>query len=892
MMGMLVHFPFVLLGVLIAVVVVQAQDQSGFISIDCGLPEASSYTEKDTGIFYISDAKFIDAGVSKSITPAEKSTHQQQLAYVRSFPSGVRNCYRINVTSGNRYLIRATFFYGNYDGLNQTPQFDLHLGANIWDTVKFLNASLSTISEIIYTPSLDYIYPCLVDTGTGTPFISALELRTLNHASYVTPSAESLVNPWRYDLGSITDLEYRYKDDVYDRIWRPNGFKWWTQLSSTLNPDDLTQNEYIPPAVVMSTAATPTNASAPLKFYWDADNETEQFYIYMHFNEVEKLKANETRAFNIYMNDKLFYGPLAPIYQTTTTIYSTSALTGATRYIFSLAKTHNSTLPPTINAVEFYKVKDFPQSETEQDDVDAITNIKNAYGVARNWQGDPCGPVAYIWEGLNCSNDSDTPPRITSLDLSNNSLSGPVPDFLTQLQSLKVLNLENNNLKGSVPRGLVDRSKQGSLSLSLGQNPNICESAPCIQQTDNQQPNDDRHQKNKNNIVIPIVASVAGILVLLVIAAAAIICGLKKRKPQASVNIDVETNTPNGSEFESKQRQYTFNDLVKITDNFTRIIGRGGFGKVYHGLIDDTQVAVKMLSPSSVRGYEQFLAEASDHFLHKSFCVNSTKSVIKLLMRVHHRNLTSLVGYCNEENNIGLIYEYMANGNLDETLSGKNSRAMFLTWEDRLQIALDAAQGLEYLHNGCKPPIIHRDVKSTNILLNENFQAKLADFGLSKSFPTDGATHLSTVVAGTPGYVDPEYGISSRLTEKSDVYSFGVVLLEIVTGQAAIAKTPDKTHISEWISSLLSNGDIKNIADSRLQEEFDTSSVWRVVEIGMASVSTNPAKRPTMSDIVNELKECLTAELARKYTACDPQNNDSIELVNVNFTTEIGPPAR
>ncbi|KAL2617432.1 hypothetical protein GLYMA_08G198400v4 [Glycine max] len=509
MMGMLLQFLYVLFGVLISVVLVQAQDQSG-------------YTEKTTSIFYISDAKFIDAGVSKSISPAEKSTHLQQLAYVRSFPSGERNCYRINVTSGTKYLIRATFFYGNYDGLNQPPQFDLHLGPNLWDTVSFPNASLSEISEIIYTPSLDYIHPCLVNKGQGAPFISTIELRTLKNASYVTASAESLAYYRRYDLGSITNLVYRYNYDVYDRIWVPHGFNQWTQLSSTLN-HDIFQNDYKLPEVVMSTAATPINASAPFQFYWDPDNVNEKFYIYMHFNEVKILAENETRTFNIFMNGKLFYGPLTPGYLTKNIIYSTSALTGATRYLFSLAKTGTSTLPPIMNAMEIYKVIDFAQSETEQDDVDAITNIKNAYGVDRNWQGDPCGPVAYIWEGLNCSYDNT--PRITSLnlsssgltgqilsfiseltmlqylDLSNNSLSGSVPDFLTQLQSLKVLNLAKNNLTGPVPGGLVERSKQGSLSLSLDQNPNLCESDPCIQQTNNKQPDGDQ-QKNKSNIVI------------------------------------------------------------------------------------------------------------------------------------------------------------------------------------------------------------------------------------------------------------------------------------------------------------------------------------------------------------------------------------------------------
>ena len=162
-------------------------------------------------------------------------------------------------------------------------------------------------------------------------------------------------------------MVYRYNYDVYDRIWVPHGFNQWTQLSSTLNLD-IFQNDYKLPEVVMSTAATPINASAPFQFYWDPDNVNEKFYIYMHFNEVKILAENETRTFNIFMNGKLFYGPLTPGYLTTNIIYSTSALTGATRYLFSLAKTGTSTLPPIMNAMEIYKVIDFAQSETEQDD--------------------------------------------------------------------------------------------------------------------------------------------------------------------------------------------------------------------------------------------------------------------------------------------------------------------------------------------------------------------------------------------------------------------------------------------------------------------------------------------------------------------------------------------
>jgi len=137
-------------------------------------------------------------------------THQQQLHLVRSFPSGARNCYKINVNSGIKYLIRATFYYGNYDNLNEPPQFDLHFGANVWDTVNFPNASLTTTKEIIYTPSQDHIQPCLVNTGNGTPFISVIELRPLNNKSYVTDAANSVLSLFlRYDLGSITNFEYR-----------------------------------------------------------------------------------------------------------------------------------------------------------------------------------------------------------------------------------------------------------------------------------------------------------------------------------------------------------------------------------------------------------------------------------------------------------------------------------------------------------------------------------------------------------------------------------------------------------------------------------------------------------------------------------------------------------
>ncbi|XP_020971682.1 probable LRR receptor-like serine/threonine-protein kinase At1g05700 isoform X1 [Arachis ipaensis] len=210
----MLHSLFLLLGALSLLTLVIGQDQSGFISIDCGLPENFSYTEKNTGINYISDANFIDSGVSKTLSPEDRITHQQQFSYLRSFPNGVRNCYKINMTSGVDYLIRASFLYGNYDGLNKLPQFELHVGPNVWETVKFTNSSISVNYEIIYSSSQDHIHLCLANTGTGTPFISVIELRTLPNDTYSISiqSVGSLARVLRLDLGSITNLTYRLNE--------------------------------------------------------------------------------------------------------------------------------------------------------------------------------------------------------------------------------------------------------------------------------------------------------------------------------------------------------------------------------------------------------------------------------------------------------------------------------------------------------------------------------------------------------------------------------------------------------------------------------------------------------------------------------------------------------
>ncbi|XP_062008518.1 probable LRR receptor-like protein kinase At1g51890 isoform X3 [Rosa rugosa] len=900
---------------------VHAQDdQSGFISIDCG-KSGSSYTEKVTGITYISDSNFVDTGESNFILDKYFDAHPQPYQSLRSFPQGIRNCYKINITSGTKYLIRAIFVHGNYDGQDKLPKFDLYLGPNLWDSVKLMNASIGVTKELIhYVPRpRNYIQLCLVNKLSGIPFISAIELRPLPNSTY-PPNMGPMALVWRFDTGQLAPnfAKYRYPFDVLDRFWNVfNDFDYWKQLNSSTDSDVSTtmpseSDHYIQlPFVVMSTASTPKNANGSLNNFWppEADDKNADYYIYMHFAEVERLQPNQSRQFNITVNGDHFYGPFVPTYFKTNTIYNPKALKGGLNNV-TISRTENSSLPPILNAFEIYVLKEFSELETNHEDVGAITNIKSSYKIKSNWQGDPCTPTRYSWEGLNCSyHEDDESPRIISLcefirylarsglqgeidpyisnlamlqtlDLSNNNLTGPIPEFLSQLPNLvhldlssnnltgqipdifsqlpklTFLNLEKNKLMGLIPEGLIQRKNNGFLTLRLCENPNLRGTVSC-------------NKKKKQNVLLFVAISIVGVSILVVIYAAIRWSFIRKRQHG---DFTYTKDTVQFGTLESSKRKFAHSEIVKITNNFERILGKGGFGTVYHGHLDDTQVAVKMLSPSSVQGFQQFHAE------------------VNLLIRVHHKNLTSLVGYCNDETNLGLVYEYMANGNLQEHLSDSSSH--IISWEGRLRIASDAAQGLEYLHYGIKPPIIHRDVKSANILLNENFQAKVSDFGLSKNFPTDVGTHISTVVAGTPGYLDPEYYLSNRLTEKSDVYSFGIVLLEIITGRPVLSKTDERIHISQWVGFMLETGNIYSIVDPRLEGNFTVNSVWKAVEIAMACVSPSAIKRPIMSQVVIELKECLATQMGETKHNNETELTCSTDLMSNNSIVMLSPSVR
>jgi serine/threonine protein kinase len=224
----------------------------------------------------------------------------------------------------------------------------------------------------------------------------------------------------------------------------------------------------------------------------------------------------------------------------------------------------------------------------------------------------------------------------------------------------------------------------------------------------------------------------------------------------------------------------------------------------------------------------------------------------------------ALVGYCQEGDEQILIYEYMPGGTVRESLYGTaKARNNPISWRTRLDIALNAAEGLEYLHTGCVPAIIHRDVKSSNILLSANMMAKVADFGLSKAVVNENVSHVSTLVKGTAGYLDPEYYTMQKLTTKSDVFSFGIVLLELICGRQSLDTTLHdqmEWNIGEWVKPHVAAGDINNIIDKAMGDNYKLESIWKVAEIAVMSIQPVGVNRPTMRQVVSDLREAIDTE--------------------------------
>ncbi|KAF3947353.1 hypothetical protein CMV_026502, partial [Castanea mollissima] len=352
-------------------------------------------------------------------------------------------------------------------------------------------------------------------------------------------------------------------------------------------------------------------------------------------------------------------------------------------------------------------------------------------------------------------------------------------------------------------------------------------------------------KSSRSSIVIEVV--VGGSILLLVIFLAGVYVLYTKKRAETAI-----AHTSHFSQLDQSSRGggvikvkgvgwFSLNELEKYSNHFSvaNEIGSGGYGKVYRGSLPTGQlIAIKQAKKESKQGKLEF------------------KTEIELLSRVHHKNLVSLLGFCFKKGEQILVYEYVLNGSLKDSLSGKSG--IRLDWMRRLNVALGAARGLAYLHEFANPPIIHRDIKSNNILLDESFNAKVSDFGISKSMADSESSHVVTQVKGTMGYMDPEYYMTHRLTEKSDVYSFGVLMLELITARKPIQH--GKYIVREVQEKMDKTKDLYNLhefLDPAIGLGTTLKGLEKFVDLAMRCVKEAGSDRPMMAEVVKEIENIM-----------------------------------
>ncbi|KAM3303784.1 putative LRR receptor-like serine/threonine-protein kinase isoform X1 [Capsicum chacoense] len=887
-MGFLLQF-FVLLLCFTSPIVCQVTE---FVSIDCG--SASNYTDASTGLTWSSDAGMMEHG--KPVVVVNARVNSQQYQRRRDFPADSKKyCYTLNTNERRRYLVRATFLYGSPAAEGTYPKFQLYLDATKWGTITISESSRIYVKEMIIRAPSNSIDVCLCCATTEVPFISTLELRPLNLSMYATDYEDNfyLKVTARVDFGALSKEPIRYPDDPYDRIWdsdlvkRPNflvDVAAGTERINTTKYIDTNTREY-PPVKVMQTAVVGTKGM--LSYRLNLDDFPAKARAFAYFAEIEDLGINETRKFKMEQ-------PYVPDYSNAVvniaenangsyTLYEPSYMNISLDFIlsFSFVKTRDSTRGPLLSAMEICR---YVQIATKTDEHDVSTlNAFRSMSLGSDWtdeDGDPCIPTQ--WEWVTCSTTS--PPRITKLTLSGknlmgeiprelqhmegltelwldgNSLTGPIPD-LSNLVNLRIIHLENNKLTGPIPSylgGLPSLLELDVQNNSLtGEIPSSLSTGKVTFKYEGN-PNVRPESKHSTRYKLILGSSIGGLVIIILLFAASIffLCHFRTKvshqksdtkgesmrsstKPSTTYSI-----ARGGSLMDEGVAYYIpLSDIEEATENFSKKIGKGSFGPVYYGrLRDGKEVAVKTMADSSSHGTKQFATE------------------VALLSRIHHRNLVPLIGYYEDDHQRMLVYEYMHNGTLRDHIT-ESTEKKHLDWLARLYIAEDAAKGLEYLHTGCNPSIIHRDVKTSNILLDVNMRAKVSDFGLSRQAEED-LTHVSSVARGTVGYLDPEYYANQQLTEKSDVYSFGVVLLELISGRKPFSTEEYGADwsIVHWARSLIRKGDVISIMDPALVGHVKVESVWRIAEVAIQCVERHGTSRPRMHEILSAIQDAIKIE--------------------------------
>ncbi|CAN6471159.1 unnamed protein product [Victoria cruziana] len=422
-----------------------------FLSIDCGV-----LTEKRTdelGIEWVGDGNYIKTGETATVQVTSK--YYQEVKTLRYFPSQKKSCYVVTgVARGRKHMIRASFFYGNYDGKSSPPSFDLQFDGNYWTTIE-TSSTNSRYQEVIYAPKRENISVCVAQTSAGhIPFISALEVKEFETGMYETDSTEAvLLKMNRIAFGSKDFV--RYPDDPFDRYWHPSGE---IEGAVTVERDNMSSinnlgDDSVPGrALVHAITPASSNATTLTIIPSSAISLVDAAYYYsFYFVEVkEAAYQNKGRSFDFLLDGVKLngYGPIRPPYQTYTSHINHVGRNLTARSVISLVNTANASFPPILNAVEIFKVQLGLTDGTSENDVNTLKVLQDQYQQLQAWTGDPCLPKGSTWDWLHCS--ADDSPRVTELYLNGSGLKGALPDF-SGLIALEIIDLSNNSLVGQIP---------------------------------------------------------------------------------------------------------------------------------------------------------------------------------------------------------------------------------------------------------------------------------------------------------------------------------------------------------------------------------------------------------------------------------------------------------
>lgn len=451
---------------------------------------------------------------------------------------------------------------------------------------------------------------------------------------------------------------------------------------------------------------------------------------------------------------------------------------------------------------------------------------------------------------------------LQSLNLANNKFSGSIPATWSQLANLKHLDLSSNNLTGRIPMQLFSIAKFNFTGTHL-----ICGSSleqPCMSRPS------PPVSTSRTKLRIVVASASCGAFVLLSLGALFACRYQKLRKLKHDEFFDVAGEDDSKVSL-TQLRRFSWRELQVATDNFSEsnIIGQGGFGKVYKGVLsDNTKVAVKRLQDYYSPGGEA-----------------AFQREVHLISVAIHKNLLQLIGYCTTSSERILVYPFMQNLSVAYRLRDLKPGEKGLDWPTRKRVAFGTAYGLEYLHEHCNPKIIHRDLKAANILLDDNFEAVLCDFGLAKLVDAK-LTHVTTQIRGTMGHIAPEYLSTGKSSEKTDVFGYGITLLELVTGQRAIdfsrLEEEEDVLLLDHIRKLLREDRLNDIVDRNL-DTYDSKEVETMVQVALLCTQSTPEDRPPMAQVVKMLQGVDLAERWAEWEELEEVRQQEVSLVPHQF---------